>query len=134
MINLHVSSKTTKVAIEKRILHISQLLLEGKRTQEICRNMSEKWQISKRQVERYIASSYKLWHKELKNQTKKILDYHIALRMNLYRIAYEEKNYRNCLEILKDLAKLEGLYDIDTPSQEHTIVVNLPEDFDTPAN
>lgn len=129
MCNLHISSKPTKVLIEKRILFISQLLLEGKRTQEICRNMSEKWQISRRQVERYITSSYKLWHKEFKNQTKMFLDYHIALRMNLYRIAYEEKNYRNCLELLKDLAKLEGLYDKDNDLQDQTIIVNIPEDL-----
>jgi hypothetical protein len=123
--------KSNKVEIEERILYISQLLIEGKRTKEICRNMSEKWKISRRQVERYINSSYKLWHKEFKNKTKIILDYHIALRMNLYRIAYEEENYRNCLEILKDLAKLEGLYGIDSPAQEDTIIVNIPEDLET---
>ena len=129
MNDLPISLKPTKVSIEERILSISQLLLEGKRTNEICRNMSEKWQISRRQVERYIASSYKLWHKEFKNQSKTILDYHIALRMNLYRITYEEQNYHYCLEILKDLAKLEGLYDKDNDLEKQTIIVNIPEDL-----
>jgi hypothetical protein len=123
--------KSNKVEIEERILYISQLLLEGKRTKEICRNMSEKWNISRRQVERYITSSYKLWHKEFKNKTKIILDYHLALRMNLYRIAYEQENYRFCLTTLKDVAKLEGLYDIDTPAQQDTIIVKIPEDLET---
>lgn len=126
-----ISTKTNKLEIEERILYISQLLLEGKRTKEICRIASEKWIISRRQVERYITSSYKLWHKEFKNKTKIILDYHIALRMNLYRIAYEKENYRNCLEMLKDLAKLEGLYDKNNDLQDTSIVVNVPEDFDT---
>ena len=128
---MNIFIRSNKAEIEDRVLYISQLLLEGKRTKEICRIASEKWKISRRQVERYITSSYKNLHKEFEKRRKRILDYHIALRMNLYRIAYEQENYRFCLTTLKDVAKLEGLYDIDTPSQEHTVIVNLPEDFDT---
>ena len=124
-------TRTNKIEIGERVLCISQLLLEGKRTKEICRIASEKWKISRRQVERYITSAYKNWYKEFAKRRRTILEYHLALRMNLYRIAYEQENYRFCLTTLKDVAKLEGLYDIDTPSQEHTVIVNLPEDFDT---
>lgn len=123
--------KSNKVEVEERILSISQLLLEGKRTKEICRDMSGKWHISRRQVERYITSSYTLWHKEFENRRKMMLEYHLALRMNLYRIAYEKENYRFCLTTLKDVAKLEGLYDMDIPTQKDTIIVNIPEDLET---
>ena len=128
-----MKKKSNKAEIEERKLYVSNLLLEGKETKDICRIATEKWKISRRQVERYITSSYKLWHKDFENRRNMFLEYHIALRMNLYRIAYERENYRFCLTTLKDVAKLEGLYDnSETLSQEHTIVVNLPEDFDTP--
>jgi len=121
---LNIFIRSNKAEIEDRVLYISQLLLEGKRTKEICRIASEKWKISRRQVERYITSSYKNLHKEFEKRRKRILDYHIALRMNLYRIAYEQKNYPICLQILKDLARLEGLYDdIEIPLKEHIIKV-----------
>jgi hypothetical protein len=121
--------RTNKVEIGERVLCISQLLLEGKRTKEICRIASEKWKISRRQVERYIASAYKNWYKEFEKRRRTILEYHVALRMNLYRISYEQKNYPICLQILKDLAKLEGLYDKNNDLQDTTIVVKLSEDL-----
>ncbi len=121
--------RSNKAEIEDRVLYISQLLLEGKRTKEICRIASEKWKISRRQVERYIASAYKNWYKEFEKRRRTILEYHVALRMNLYRISYEQKNYPICLQILKDLAKLEGLYDKNNDLQDTTIVVKLLEDL-----
>ena len=130
-----MSGRSSKVETEERKIYVSNLLLQGETTREICRNASEKWSISRRQVERYITSLYTLWHKEFENRRKMILEYHIALRMNLYRIDYEQENYRFCLTTLKDVAKLEGLYDnSETLSQEKTIIVNLPEDLGTSDN
>jgi predicted transcriptional regulator len=126
---LNLFTRTNKIEIGERVLCISQLLLEGKRTKEICRIASEKWKISRRQVERYIASAYKNWYKEFEKRRRTILEYHVALRMNLYSISYEQKNYPICLQILKDLAKLEGLYDKNNDLQDTTIVVKLPEDL-----
>lgn len=96
--------------MKKRLLYISELLLEGKSTKEICRFASEKWHISRRQVERYITSSYINWQKEFENKGEAILEYNIALRMNLYNKSYDKGKYRTCLTILKDIAKIEGLY------------------------
>ena len=124
-----MSGRSSKVETEERKIYVSNLLLQGETTREICRNVSEKWSISRRQVERYITSLYTLWHKEFENRRKMILEYHIALRMKLYRIAYNQENYRFCLTTLKDLAKLEGLYDKNNDLQDTTIVVKLPEDL-----
>ena len=126
---MDISIRSNKAEIEERVLYISRLLLEGKSTKEICRIASEKWKISRRQIERYIASAYKNWYKEFEKRRRTILEYHVALRMNLYRISYEQKNYPICLQILKDLAKLEGLYDKNNDLQDTTIVVKLPEDL-----
>ena len=44
------------------------------------------------------------------NKGEAILEYNIALRMNLYDKSYDEGKYRTSLSILKDIAKIEGLY------------------------
>lgn len=126
-----MKKKSNKAEIEERILYVLNLLLEGKKTKDICRIATGKWNISRRQVERYITSSYKLLHKEFENILKNDLVYHMALRMHLYSISYEKGNYRTCLEIMKDLAKLQGLYDNNANSQVIDIVVKLPEDLES---
>lgn len=126
-----MKKKANKAEIEERKLYILNLLLEGKKTKDICRIATEKWDISRRQVERYITSSYELIHKDFEGIVKNDIAYHYALRMHLYQISYNKGNYRTCLEILKDLAKMQGLYDNNTNSQVMDIVVELPEDLES---
>lgn len=124
-----ISTRTNKLEMKKRLLYVSELLLEGKSTKEICRITSEKWQISKRQIERYISSSYINWQKEFEKRREAILEYNIALRMNLYNKSYDEGKYRTCLAILKDMAKIEGLYNnIVAPSKPKYIVIGAKRD------
>jgi len=73
-----MTGRSSKVEIEKRKIYVSSLLLQGETTKEICRIVSEKWNIYRRQVERYITSSYTLWHKGFENRRKMFLEYHIA--------------------------------------------------------
>ena len=129
-----MKKKANKAEIEERKLYVLNLLLEGKKIKDICRIATEKWNISRRQVERYITSSYELFHKEFENIVKNDIAYHAALRMHLYSIAYDKGNYRTCLEILKDLAKIQGLYDNNTNSQVMDIIVKLPEDLESTYN
>ena len=79
-----------------------------------------------------------MWHKEYEKRLKAGLDYHMAVRMKLYEEAYkgnrikitkiikgqkmtiervENQDFRLCLEIAKDIAKLEGIY----PAEKHKI-------------
>ncbi|MBA7537762.1 hypothetical protein ES705_30031 [subsurface metagenome] len=72
-----------------------------------------------------------MWHKEYEKRLKAGLNFHMAIRMQLYEEAYkgktikitkvvkgnvvtmektEDQDFRLCLEIAKDIAKLEGLY------------------------
>jgi len=129
-----MKKKSNKAEIEERKLYVLNLLLEGKKTKEICRVATGKWNISRRQVERYITFSYKLFHNEFENIVKNDIAYHSALRMHLYSIAYGKGNYRTCLEILKDLAKLQGLYDNNSNSQVMDIVFKLPEELESTYN
>ena len=123
--------EANKQKLEQRVLEISKKMLSGKATKEICRMMSLEWGVSERQIQRYISKAYKMWHKEYQKRLKSGLDYHMAIRMKLYEEAYSGKlvketkyekgrpvttegmvgqDFRLCLEIAKDIAKLEGLY------------------------
>jgi len=127
-----------KQQIDERVLEISKQMLEGVTSKDICHNMSAKWHVSIRQINRYISKAYAMWHKEYEKRLKAGLDYHMAIRMKLYEEAYkgkiikitkivkgqkityeriDDQDFRLCLEIAKDIAKLEGIY----PAEKHKI-------------
>jgi len=105
--------KSNKKEIENRILEISKMLLRGLSNSEICRYASLNWGISDRQTQRYIKRCYDLWHKEFEKRKKRNLSYHLAKRRDLYKQAYDKKQWNICLEIIKDEAKIMGTYPAD---------------------
>ena len=146
--------EANKQQLEERVLEVSKQLLRGIPSKRICQLMSVKWEVSERQINRYISKAYTMWHKEYQKRLKSGLDYHMAIRMKLYEEAYKGKtiketrlekgkyiitekfvdqDFRLCLEIAKDIAKLEGLYvekhDVNVKG-EHRIIVEAPEDIE----
>jgi len=116
-----------KKEIEERIEFVSDQLLREFTTPEIWRNMSVKWDISKRQVERYIRRCYDLWHKDFEKKRKRKLAYHLAKRADLYKQAYNKKQWNICLDIIKDEAKLSGSYPAEKHKIEETreVIINI---------
>lgn len=87
--------------------------------QEICQNMSLEWNVSERQVNRYIRRCYDLWHKDFEKRRKRNLDYQLAKRTDLYKKSYDEKDWKVCLEIAKDEAKIMDIY----PTEKYKVEV-----------
>jgi len=110
---------SSKKEINERILEISKMLMNELTTPEILQKASEKWGISDRQTRTYIRRCYDLWHKDFEKKRKRNLDYHLAKRADIYKQAYNKKQWNICLEIIKDEAKLMGIY----PSEKHDIKV-----------
>ena len=106
-----------KIEMENKVAIISKQLLSELTYQEICLQASENWGISSRQVTRYIKHCYDLWHKDFEKKRKRNLDYHLAKRADLYKQAYSKKQWNICLEIIRDEAKLAGIY----PAEKHVI-------------
>ena len=106
-----------KREIENRIAIISNQLLSELTNQEILQYASEKWGVSDRQVRTYIRRCYDLWHKIFVMKRKRNLGYHLAKRADLYKQAYSKKQWNICLEIIRDEAKLAGIY----PAEKHKI-------------
>ena len=133
-----MSEKSDKKQLDERILEVSRQMLKGYPNKKIVQNSSILWNVSERQIRKYITKAYAMWHKEYEKRLKAGLDYHMAVRMKLYEEAYkgnrikitkiikgqkmtiervENQDFRLCLEIAKDIAKLEGIY----PAEKHKI-------------
>jgi len=106
-----------KREVNNRIAIISNQLLSELTNQEILHNASQNWGISDRQTQTYIKRCYDLWHKDFEKKRKRNLDYHLAKRADLYKQAYNKKQWNICLEIIRDEAKLMGIY----PAEKHDI-------------
>lgn len=119
----------TKIEKDKRELMIARLLMRGAAPSEVCRVMMREYRISKRTVDRHIAKIYKVWSADFKEKLCSGLPYHKAIRMEIYQKAYHKKDYKTCLSVMQDIAKLEGLY-VDEVKGDltFTIKVDMPEE------
>ncbi|MBA7564357.1 hypothetical protein ES708_06020 [subsurface metagenome] len=59
--------------------------------QEICQNVSLKWDVSESQTKRDIRHCYTLWHQDFQKKRKASLSYHLANTADLYKQAYNKK-------------------------------------------
>ena len=86
-----IKDKASKAKTEQRITTLLNLLLDGTRSKDIVRNMSEKWGVSTRQIERYIQKATEL----IKDQHEEDREYNISLQYHrllyIYRISLEKE-------------------------------------------
>lgn len=113
--------ESDKKEMADRILKVSRMLLAGLSPkeiyQEICQNVSLKWDVSERQVQRYIRRCYTSWHKDFQKKREANIYYHLAKRRDLYKQAYDKKDWKECLEIAKDESKIMDIY----PAEKHKV-------------
>lgn len=119
----------TKIEKAQRELMISRLLIRGAVPNEICRIMAKEYHISRRTVDRAMAKIYKVWSKNFEKELCSGLSYHKAMRMEIYQKAYVKRDYKTCLTIMQDIARLEGLYDDEHKGDMiFNINVDMPEE------
>ena len=118
----------------QRVNEISECLLDGWSSYAIVQKYSPEWNITRRQIQKYIRRAYEMhqeiYDKELKNN----LNWHFIARRKLYERAIKEKNYSEARNVLRDLAELQGLYKLKIESEskntyEH--VYKFEKEFDT---
>lgn len=103
-------NKANKAEMALRVEAVRGLLLTGYPTHEILRLVAEKWGVADRTVEYYIAQARRSILEASEERKVEVVAEHIEMRRNLLRKAHEGKDYRLALDILKDEAKLLGLY------------------------
>lgn len=85
-------------------------MLVGCSSGKIVRFISENWGVSSRQAENYIARARKSIEQQVKERSSWMLYEHIEARRYLRLRAYETGDFHTELNVLRDEAKLLGLY------------------------
>ena len=105
-----MAKKSTKATVEQRIRVVYEMLLFDTPCTDIIRYGADNWNIKSRMVECYIQKANKLIVAEVAEMRQNSLEKHIAQRTLIAREALKDGDRRLTLDVLRDLAKLEGLY------------------------
>src|SRR4051794_28058169 len=112
--------KSDQATVRQRVEEILQLRQMGAEFVDIRQYASQSnppWNVSDRQLWRYIEAGDKLLDKTLEKDRKKLLNRHVAARRALFGRAMSVSDYRTALGVLKDEAALLHLYD-DPPAEQ----------------
>jgi len=122
-------AKPTQSEYQQYLIGIGEKLLQGYSRQEIEKYTKEKWNLSIAQTGKYIATIRRMWKEEFDAQRKDILIWHVQLRRHLLTQALQAEDWPLALEIAKDLAKIEGVYDprLSETQQKIEIQIFYPE-------
>ena len=106
--------KATTIIYEQRVAKILPLI-SFMNVNEIFRYVSEKenWNISKRQLENYVADARKLLSSEVESFKKNAVANVYNNYVNLYKKALKKEDHKLCLQIQDSIAKLFGLNQIN---------------------
>jgi hypothetical protein len=103
--------KSTKATVARRVDEVVQLLIAGARNADIFQFAEKQgWNVGERQVRRYIKEARKNLADLVDCQLREFMGLQFAQRQALFARTYKEGQYAICLAILKDDAKLKGLY------------------------
>ena len=105
--------KSTQATIQARVHEVLRIRLEGAGLHEIRQYASEQdppWDVSDRQLRRYIAASDKLLARSLDEERDHVFNLHLGKRRAVYAQAMKAGDLRTALAELKDEAELLGLY------------------------
>ena len=103
--------KSTKAEAQKRVEEVLSLRLLGAEFLDIRQHASaQKWDVSDRQLWRYIAAGDELLARTLERDREKLFRRHIAQRRALYARTMAASDYSTAARILKDEAELCNLY------------------------
>jgi len=108
-------NKCDKLELSKRIRAVQEYVLMDYSRSDIIAQAMTQWGISKSQAVRYYYLAYDSWQEITEKDTARRLNYHIHKRMKLLRQIDREylktpQGVKAQLDIVQDLAKLEGLY------------------------
>jgi hypothetical protein len=108
--------KATKAQVDARVHDVLKLRLSGAEFPDIRQYASapeQGWNVSDRQLFRYIAAADNLCEKLFDAKASWLLSRHLLQRRQIYALALGAGDFGTALRVLQDEAKLESLYDLD---------------------
>lgn len=125
-------AKSEKSRVSLRVEEVLRLLIAGATLPDIKRYADQHgWKVSGRQIQRYSQRAHKRFAKLALKDRRQLLGRHLAQRNALYTKAVKDGDLKTALEILKDEAKLQGLYPgpprkDETPEEQHRRLLGIP--------
>lgn len=131
--------KSDSSEMEKRINQIYLLILQGFQRKQIIQFCSENYKIGERQVDEYLLKAREIIKSNIDTDTAGKKNELLNQYYDLYRKNYEEEDFKECRNILKDIGSIfgvEAMTKIDlttngktiTPPQEVKITIVTNED------
>lgn len=105
--------KSSDAEVMQRIFVIYGLILRGADHNKVLRYASEKWGVTERQAQTYLSRATENLENALEKDREKILRRHVAMRYDLLYKAGASDEMSLCLEVLKDLGKMQGAYPVE---------------------
>ncbi|MBA4192594.1 MAG: hypothetical protein C0467_31890 [Planctomycetaceae bacterium] len=103
--------KASRLEVAERVEEILKIRLDGAQFHDCVTFAKEKgWNVSERQVGRYISSADELLVERLEKKRKPVIARHIAQRQALFARAVNAADLRTALAILDSECKLRGLF------------------------
>jgi hypothetical protein len=105
--------KSSNLEVAQRVEEVFKLRLGGAEFADIRQFASDpeqNWNVSDRQIWRYIKSADKLIKERFDARAEHLLNRHLLQRRTLFAHAMGSGDFRTALAVLQDEAKLEGLY------------------------
>lgn len=101
--------KSSKLTINQRVAEVSEMLINGVNRASIVHYSSDNWDISERQVDKYISKARELIQSDIIKNLE--FDYAKSIKRyeSLYQKAIEIKDYRLALTVNKEITQLQGL-------------------------
>jgi hypothetical protein len=114
--------KSNKATMAQRVTDVTRLLVAGAEFSEIHQFASVKgWGLSDRQIRRYVRAAYQQMAKDARRKRTQALGLHLKKRRALYAQSVKANDPRMALQILRDEAKLQGLYSPTEKGPETTV-------------
>jgi hypothetical protein len=112
-------SKASRAEVAARVAEILEIRLDGASFGDCVTYGTEKgWNVSERQVGRYIEQADKLLAERTEKRRRRLLNMHVARREKLFARAVNAADLRTALAVLADQAKLQNLYTSDADIRE----------------
>lgn len=102
-------AKSDKATVKQRVHEVSALLLAGAETPDI-RQHAAKWDVSPRQLYRYIEVAYKRFAKTLDRDFRQLFGRHVAQRRMLLARCLRIQDYKTALAVLNSEVELLRTY------------------------
>lgn len=114
--------KPTKAEIERRISTVYQLMIDGLDRSRILQYVSEKWRVTERTTDSYIAAARVKFLEALQEtENKDVMKMYIFKRLeNLYSLNMENYDLKEARAVLADASKIFGVNAPEEIKQEIT--------------